>query len=371
MRLLRRVSPVCMALFVVSLLATANAGSPATSREETGVAEYARRQLEATYPDASGPGAAILIARGDEALFRGARGVAKIGDATPLVASDVFGIGSITKQFVAAAILKLAQERRLSLDDPISTFIEDYPRGDKITLRQLLGHTSGVRSYTELEGVLAGPIKRDVPTQQVIASFKQESLNFEPGNGFAYTNSGYVLLGAVIEVVTGQPWHRYLEEALFRPSGMARTGYAGDPVVASRMVSGYSVDKGAIVPAGYISMTWAHAAAGIVSSLDDLLTWNRRLHRGQVLDADHYQQMITPSSVSRGGYGLGMSVERVRGQAAYGHSGFVNGYGACMLYMPGPAITVEILENSDGGGTGADPCVLARKLAEQALAGTQ
>lgn len=358
------------ASLLITALAATGFVQAATPQGDAGIALYVRHQLEAMYPDASGPGAAVLIARGDKVLFKGARGAASVERREGLKADDVFGVGSITKQFVAAGVLKLAEERKLSLDDPISAFIKDYPNGNKITLRQLLNHTSGIKSYTDIKNVVDGPIRKEASTKEVVDSFKREPLNFRPGSSFEYSNSGYVLLGAVIESVTKEPWYVYVERALFRPSGMSHTGYAGSPQEASQIVSGYTIEKGKVMPATYMSVSWAHAAAGMASSLDDLLKWNRRLHNGHLLSPRYYNLMITPLNAPKGGagYGLGMSVERIGALNAYGHSGVVNGFEACMFHIPGPGITVEVLENNDGGAAGSDPCLLVKRLAIAVIA---
>src|SRR5690606_5351764 len=129
----------------------------------------------------------------------------------------VFRIGSVTKQFGAAAVLRLVEEGKLGLDDPLSKFLPDYPNGASISVRQLLNHTSGLKSYTGIEGVMEGPIRLDLDTAALVASFKDLPADFPPGTDWAYNDSGYVLVGAVIEAASGQAWHQYLEQALLAP----------------------------------------------------------------------------------------------------------------------------------------------------------
>ena len=278
-------------LFATGFLpAAAHAAQPPSDAD---IARQAQRLLADAYP-ASGPGAAILVARGDRVLYRGARGMADIELGVPLAPDQVFRIGSVTKQFSAAGLLKLVESGKVSLADPLSKYLKGYPNGNAITVRQLLDHTSGVKSYTSLPGIMDGPIRRDLDTAALVDSFKGESADFAPGAGWAYNNSGYVLVGAVIEAASGQPWHRYLQQALFAPLGMTRTGYGDDTAIIPGHVRGYSMRDGKPTPARYLSMTQPHAAGALVSTVDDLLRWNRALHEGLVLKSETYRQMVTP-----------------------------------------------------------------------------
>src|SRR5690554_3883192 len=211
----------------------AGAAQPVSAQE---VSRYATALLEEAYPDAGGPGAAVLVARGDEVLFRGARGMASVELGVPLSADHVFRLASVTKQLAAAGVLKLAEDGKLSLDDPLAKFLPDYPGGDAVTVRMLLDHTSGIRSYTSIPGVMEGPIQRDLSTAQLVDTFKDEQPDFAPGEDWRYNNSGYVLVGAVIEEASGQPWHAYLGQVLFEPLGMAHTGYGNQ---AERLIPGH------------------------------------------------------------------------------------------------------------------------------------
>ena len=318
---------------------------------------------------ADAPGAAILVARGDTVLYRAARGEADVDGNAPLQPDDVFRIGSVTKQFSAAGVLRLVQDGRVSLDDPISRYVPGYPRGDQITVRQLLNHTSGVHSYTSIDGYMMGPIRADLTTAQMIDVFDELPLDFEPGARWSYSNSGYVLVGAVIESASGMAWHEYLQRTFFEPLGMRHTGYGGDPRLLAEQVNGYSLDGGAVVPMRELSMTQPHAAGAIVSTVDDLLIWNRALHEGRVLANPLYVQMITPEgAAAQTNYGFGIAVGSVRGQTQLEHDGGIFGFSSVLAYVPGPDITVVVLENSDSDAPGAmDASIVARRLAAMAL----
>ncbi|WP_426690502.1 serine hydrolase domain-containing protein [Rhodanobacter ginsengiterrae] len=345
---------------------------PTAARAETPVSKASvtrnAEQMMADFYRADAPGAAVLVARGDEILYRGARGLADVKSGAPLTPDSVFRIGSISKQFAAAGLLKLVEAGKLSLDDPLSKFLPDFPNGKHITVLELLNHTSGVKDYTHIAAWRAGPLEKDMSTAQLIASFKDAKPDFAPGEDWAYDNSGYALVGAVIEAVSGQPWHAYLRRALFEPLGLTHTGYGADPTFTAQQVHGYSLDDGKVVPAKIISMTVPNAAGALVSTVDDLLKWNRALHEGRVLGSKAYTQMITPVGTAvEAHYGLGIELATVQGQPMLDHSGGIFGFESMLDYVPGPDISVVVLQNNDSNDDNKGPDMLARKLAAAAL----
>ncbi|MBL8263733.1 MAG: beta-lactamase family protein [Xanthomonadaceae bacterium] len=353
--------------------------SPATASFATEIppvseqAAMAAREIEAllarSFP-ADAPGVAVLVARGDKVLYRGAHGRADLAAGTPLKPEDRFRIGSITKQFAAAGVLSLVEAGKVKLDDPLSKYVPGYPGGDRITVLQLLNHTSGVKSYTGIPGHMAGPIRNDLTTAQLIDVFKDHPVDFAPGAQWAYNNSGYVLVGAVIEAASGQPWHEYLRTTFFEPLGMRDTGYGHDPAVIAKQVNGYSHDGTKPVPAMLLSMTQPHAAGALVSNVDDLLRWNRALHEGRVLKSETYRQMITPvgkAAEPGASYGFGLAVDTVRGQPQLQHGGGIFGFSTQLSYVPGLDITVVVLENDDNYPGRERPGAIARRLAAIAL----
>jgi CubicO group peptidase (beta-lactamase class C family) len=353
---------VLVGLSLSAMSSSARSASPASQAEVT---RYAEALLAKAYAD-DGPGAAVLVARGDAVLFRGARGRASIELGLPLSADQVFRIGSVTKQFSAAGLLKLAEEGKLALDDPLTKFVPGYPNGDKVTVRMLLNHTSGIRSYTNMPGVMEGPIQKDVTTAQLIDTFKNEKPDFAPGEGWGYNNSGYVLVGAVIEAASGMPWHAYLKQAFFVPLGMAHTGYGNEAVaVIPGHVTGYALVGGKPAVARYLSMTQPHAAGALVSTVDDLQRWNRALHEGRVLKRDSYRQMITPMGKALSEhYGFGIGHDTLRGNEMLQHGGGIFGFSSYLLYLPGDDTSVAVLHNADGDPEGTiSPGDLAKRLA--------
>ena len=358
---------ILLLLFAVAALPSA-AAAPAPSKAE--ISKYAETALAQACPDAARPGSAVLIARGDEVLYRGACGAASLELGVALSPEQVFRLGSITKQFAAAGVLKLAEQGKLSLQDPLSKFVPGYPGGDKVTVLMLLNHTSGIKSYTGIPGVMEGPIMKTLNTAQLIDTFKNEKSDFAPGQGWSYNNSGYVLVGAVIEAASGLPWHAYLKQTFFDPLGMKHTGYGDEDVaVVPGHVMAYTRAGDRWALAKYLSMTQPHAAGALVSTVDDLLRWNRALREGKVLKAESYRQMITPvGKAVDAKYGFGIFHATFRGEDVLEHGGGIFGFNTQLMYLPRADLSVAVLQNTDDvgpGGTGAE--TLAHLLAAQAI----
>lgn len=314
---------------------------------------------------AEGPGLVVLAARGPTVLARRARGMASIELGVPLAPDHVLRIGSLTKQFAAAALLQLVDQGHARLDDPLTRFLPDYPDGRAITLTHLLNHTSGLKSYTSLPGYMHGPVRRDLSTAALVAEFSPLPPDFAPGEGWAYNNSGYVLVGAVLEALTRQPWHVQVVRML-QPLGLHRTVYDDPQRVIAGMASGYGQRRpprdgpspatepppgapGLVKRAELVSMTQPHAAGALLSTVDELWQWNLALHGGRVLKPETYQRMVTPEGAAlQEGYGFGLRRDVLHGQPALLHSGAIHGYKATLSWLPGPELTVAVLHNADG-----------------------
>tara|TARA_R110002126_G_scaffold146224_9_gene292130 strand:- start:1036 stop:2703 length:1668 start_codon:yes stop_codon:yes gene_type:complete len=329
------------------------------------VTRYADQLLQQQPIDTNSPGAAVLVARGDELLFKQAYGQANIELGVPLSPEHKFRIGSVTKQFAAAALLKLVDEGRASLTDPLSKYLPDYPEGQAITLLQLLNHTSGVKSYTGIPGYMHNKIRHELTTSELIDEFKDLPVDFAPGAEFRYNNSGYVLLGAVIETISGKSWHQYINDELLQPNKLSNIVYPGEQTVIPGMASGYSLRPGQdVTQAAILSMTQPHAAGALVADAHALWQWNRLLHGGKLLKSATYQQMITPTAAAAendGNYGFGIGRGMLRGMEELQHGGGINGFVSMLIYLPQAKITVVMLRNSDGPGP--DLNYLGRKIA--------
>jgi CubicO group peptidase (beta-lactamase class C family) len=324
--------------------------------------------LRASYP-ADGPGAVVVITRGGRTLYTAGRGLADGEARTPIGPQTVFRFGSITKQFTAAAILQLVEQGRISLDDPISRFFPDYPQpAASVTVRQLLNHTSGIQSYTAIPGwMVEANTARPHSTAEMMALVRDLPPRTPPGEAWAYNNSGYVLLGAIIEQVTGRPWYRAVERMAGR-LGIRSIGYGAERESGRRMARGYTVADGRVVPAPRIHMSVPHGAGGLVGSVGDLARWAHALHGGRVLSPQLYAAMTAPASLSGGRtypYGFGVRFDRLRGRETIEHGGAIFGFNTESIYIPSEDVFVAVLANSDAPATA--PSLVARRLAALAI----
>ncbi len=341
-RLINTLRLVALAALVTVLPALAAPPEPAALRSQLDAL------LARAVPAPSEPGVVLLVARGDTVLYRQARGMASLELVVALAPEHVLRIASITKQYAAAAMLQLVDQGRARLEDPLSTWLPDYPGGQAITLAQLLNHTSGVKSYTGIRGYMGNPVRRDLKTAELVAEFSGQPVDFAPGQGWAYNNSGYVLVGAVIEAITQQPWQAQVA-AMLQPLGLQQTTYDAPDRVIPGLVSGYSRGSGGLERAGLISMTQPHAAGALVSTVDELWRWNLALHRGQVLKPETYQRMTSPEGphAQKSGYGYGIRKETLRGRPMLQHGGGIHGFKSVLIWLPAEQLSVAVLHNSD------------------------
>jgi CubicO group peptidase (beta-lactamase class C family) len=325
--------------------------------------------LQASYP-ADAPGAAVIITRGGQTIYAAGRGLADVDARRPITPDTIFRLGSITKQFTAATILQLVQEGKVSLDDPVSRFLPDFPQpGASATVRQLLNHTSGIVSYTGIPGwMVEANTSRPHSTAQMIALFKDLPAVSKPGEQWAYNNSGYVLLGAIIEAATGKPWYQAVDDRIAAPLRLRTIGYGVDRESAPAMARGYTGGTGQVKPAQSIHMSVPHGAGALVGTVRDLATWAHALHHGRVLNPASYAAMTAPTALPDGRsepYGFGLGMGAVRGRPALGHSGGIFGFSTDSLYVPADDLFVAVFANSDDPAT--SPALLSARLAALAL----
>lgn len=340
----------CTALAVAPLVVPV-AGAGVAIAQPADLQARADAILNGSYP-ADGPGAAVIIMRRGQVIYRGGRGLADIGTHRPITPATVFRLGSLTKQFTAAVILQLVAEGRLSLEDPISKFFPDYPRpGATATVRQLLNHTSGIQSYTDIPGFMTeANTNRAHSTAEMIALFRDLPSPTPPGQAWAYNNSGYVMLGAIIERVTGKSWHQAVAERITGPLGLRTIGYGVDREGGAAMAHGYSEDDGHVAPARLIHMSVPHAAGGLVGTVGDLARWSQALHHGRVVRPDLYRLMTSPTPMPDGHsepYGFGLQTGHLRGREVIEHSGGIFGFSTYATYIPSEDLFVAVFANSD------------------------
>jgi D-alanyl-D-alanine carboxypeptidase len=314
------------------------------------------------------PGAAVIVTRDGKVLYRSARGLANLELAVPLKPESVFRIGSVTKQFTAAAILMLAEQKRLALTDPITKFLPDYPvQGHAVTIEHLLSHTSGIPSYTDIPEWKAS-MRSDVSVQQLIDFFKDKPFDFEPGLRWRYSNSNYVLLGAIVEKVSGQSYADFMRAHIFEPLGMKQTLYDETMRIIPGRASGYMRNDTGWLNAAYLSMSHPFSAGSLLTTVDDLARWNAAIENSELLTAASWRRATTSFTLADGTptrYGAGWIMGRVGPVATVEHGGGINGFNAYVLRAPAQHLYVAVLTNASPPGT--PPQEAAVKLAASAL----
>jgi D-alanyl-D-alanine carboxypeptidase len=317
-------------------------------------------------------GAVVAVVKDNEVLFFKPYGKFDVEANVPMRPDAIFGIGSITKQFTAAAILRLRDQGKLSLDDDLTKWLPDFPaRGNKVPLHRLLDHTSGIPDVTTRPGF--GQIVRNAtaPREAMYEAIKRYPFDFPTGTAQIYSNSAYWLLYLVIEKASGMSYGRYLETELFAPLGMQSTSLCLSIENVPRRAPGYRVRNGKIrrMP---LNVTSAYLGSGaLCSSAGDMVTWLNALHGGKVLSPASYAEMIAPATLLDGTptrYATGLEVRRdPRGNHYLGHSGELPGYAARANWYPEARMAIVVLMNNSGD---ASPSTMAADLAAEVLPGT-
>lgn len=299
-----------------------------------------------------GPGMAILIAKNGKAIYRRAIGKANMEHNINLKPEHVFRIGSITKQFTAVSIMQLIEQGKLSADDEITKFIPDYPtHGNRITISHLIHHTSGIQSYTGMAGWDDETRKKDFTVSALIDYFKNEPMNFFPGEEWRYNNSGYILLGYIIEKVSGMTYEEYLQKNIFEPLGMKHSYYDVARTIIPNRAQGYAMRDEGVINAPYLSMTQPYAAGSILSTVDDMLIWNNALMSGKVISKASLEKALIPATLNNGkktNYAYGLIIGDLDGSKTIEHSGGINGFLSNGIYFPQEDVYVIGFSNSEG-----------------------
>ncbi len=306
---------------------------------------------EACAPD--GPGAAVLVARNGTPIVRKGYGLASLELGVPVEPHMVFRIGSLTKQFTAVAVLILAERGELSLEDDVTRYLPKYPTGGRrITVEHLLTHSGGIRNYTDMPEWLQ-LWRRDMTVQELVDFFRNQPLEFAPGEHWEYSNSGYILLGAIIERISGRTYAEFLEENIFGPLGMRHTCYDQASRVIPGRVPGYDRIGDEWQNAPYISMTQPFSAGALASSVDDLLLWDEALYTDRLLSPELLGRAFTPARLRDGtptGYGYGWVISEYAGRRTAEHGGGINGFLSYAIRVPEEHLYVAVLMNTTAPG---------------------
>jgi len=321
-------------------------------------------QIVQSYVDDKNFTGSVLVARDDRILLNKGYGEANREWGVPNGPDTKFRIASITKQFTAAAILVLADRGKLKVDDKIASHMPDAPPAWKdITIFHLLTHTSGIPDFTRFPNF--GEIQ-PVPTTPAasIASFRDKPLEFTPGEHASYSSSGYILLGYLIEQISGQSYDRFLQDAIFTPLGMKDSGYDRNVALMARRASGYTATKAGVENAEYVHMSLPYAAGALYSTTQDLLRWQRALHGGKLLSPPSLKTMTTPYKDDQA---PGLEVIERAGVRQITHDGHIQGFRSFVGHYPASRVNVIILGNLDGR---AHIPLLPDRLAKVAAGGT-
>ena len=314
--------------------------------------------LLASYHDAGLFNGAALVSDGGKVMLKKGYGLADFEWKIPNTPDTKFRIGSITKQFTATVIMQLVEEKKLSLDATLSSVLPYYRKdtGSKITVHHLLTHTSGIPSYTGLPNFMRDVSRDPYGVREFVEKYCSGDLEFEPGSRFLYNNSGYFLLGAIIEAVTNKPYAQALRERVFDPLGMAASGYDLSVPILEKRAHGYESGLAGVRNADYLDMGLPYAAGSLYSTVEDLYIWDQALYGEKVLPSKAKERMFTPGL---GNYGFGWFIEKrsIGGDKAerltIGHGGGINGFSTQITRLPEDRHLVVLFNNTGGTGLAA------------------
>ena len=297
---------------------------------------------------------AALVAENGKVIYKKGFGLANMEWNIPNEPDTKFRLGSITKQFTATLILQLVEQGKIKLDGKVSDYLPDYRKdtGDRMTIHHLLSHTSGIPNYTGQAGFFESVSRNPFKVDDFVKKYASGDLEFEPGAKFNYSNSGYFLLGAIIEKVTGEPYEQVLKEKILDPVGMKNSGYDHYGTVLGKRAAGYVRTPRGYENAPYLDMTIPYAAGSLYSTVEDLFLWDQALYGEKVLSAASKELMFKPN-LENYGYGFGIR------KASLGpnkiavpvieHNGGINGFSTTILRLVGDKRLIVLLDNTSQG----------------------
>ncbi|HMQ68675.1 MAG TPA: serine hydrolase [Ignavibacteria bacterium] len=363
--------------FILNIIISFNVRSQDISDQSENAIQYIDSLANAFYPSAE-PGLSLLISKNGIPLFVKTYGLSDIKDQDPITADNVFAIGSMSKQFTAVGILMLANEGKLNLSDNIKIYLPQYnTHGKEITIKQCLTHSSGILSFTEKEG-FDSLFTMTLSKDEMIGFFENDDLLFEPGSDFSYSNSGYLILGMIIEKISGMDYNDFIRKNIFEPAGMTNSYFYGEENMIPVKAIGYDGrDSSTYKETSQFYNGWTKGAGNIKSCVNDLLLWNNFLINGKLIPEDLIQEAFTPNILSGGvnsNYGFGWNVTMLENKKIIRHGGAINGFLSDAVYLPEDKIYIVALSNNTGKSpgklmdnivlktlnlTGADPEIIA------------
>jgi len=354
--LARRLTPLLL-LCVSSLrLCAQSATVPDLAARLPGIANQA-------LASAGVPSASIAIVKDGQSTIDAAYGMARLQPPTPATPEMRYSVGSISKQFTAAAVLMLEQEGKLTLNDPVAKFLPGLTRANEVTLRMLLSHTSGYEDYWPQDYVMP-PMLEATTAQRILDAWAKKPLDFDPGAKWQYSNTNYVIAGRIVEQVSGEPIFRFLQERIFVPLKMTSVYNSDLARLGDTDAEGYlRYALGPPRPAPKEGPGWLFAAGELAMTASDLAKWNISMMNQSLLSPESYKEMFTPVKLNDGTdthYGLGVFIRQIASHAALEHDGEVSGFVSKNIVFPAERAAITVLTNEDASSAADD---IAREIA--------
>ena len=285
----------------------------------------------------------VLVAQQGKIIYQKGFGYRNAETKTPNDVNSIFQIGSITKQITAAVIMQLQEEGKLSVQDKLSQYFPGFSNGDKITIENLLTHTSGIYNYTNDTVIMKSDVTKHYSQEEMMKLFKNYPLDFEPGTKWNYSNTAYSILGYIIEKVEKKPYERVVRERIFQPLGMVHSGFDFTNLSSPDKTKGYFSLNPKPMPAPIVDSTIAFSAGAVYSTIGDLYKWDRAIYTNKILEPETWKTVFTPY---KNKYGYGWGIDSLYGRLFTAHSGGIHGYSSHILRFPADEVVVIAFDNS-------------------------
>ena len=320
-------------------------------------------ELLTAYANQNKLNGSVLVAQKGKIIYQKGLGYRNAEQKIPNDVNSIFQIGSITKQITAAVIMALQQEGKLSVKDKLSKYFSGFTNGDKITIENLLTHTSGIHNYTEDSVLMKSDVTKHYSQEQMLKLFAGYSPDFEPGAKWHYSNSGYSILGYIIEKAEKKPYEKVVRERIFQPLSMTNSGFDFTNLSNSNKTKGYFSLNPNPKPAPIVDSTIAYSAGAVYTTVGDLYKWDRAIYTNKILKPDHWKSVFTPY---KNMYGYGWRIDTLYGKQFTAHSGGIHGYSSYIIRFPQDEAVVIIFDNSSSTSLNAISKNIAAILFNQA-----